>query len=76
MKLPRDLTGAQVVHLLNKYGYSIDRQTGSQIRISSRIKTTEHSITILKGGTLNGILNEVAGYLKKDKAVLVNELFQ
>lgn len=81
MKLPRDLSGTQLSRLLEKYGYEKAHQTGSHIRLTSEIKGTAHNITIpehspLKIGTLNGILSEVAVYLKTDKNSLIRELFE
>jgi predicted RNA binding protein YcfA (HicA-like mRNA interferase family) len=34
MRLPRDLTGAQLVKALANLGYTIERQTGSHIAMS------------------------------------------
>ena len=81
MKLPRDIGGSELAGLLVNYGYVQDHQTGSHIRITSNIMNIEHHLTIpdhnpIKIGTLNGILNEVAGYLKKDKKELIKELFE
>ena len=80
MKLSRDVSSDELIRLLNKYGYQISRQTGSHIRLTSNIKTTEHHITIprqkyLKIGTLNNILNNIAAYLEMDKKSLINALF-
>ena len=80
MKLPRDISGEQLVKLLKKYGYQISRQTGSHIRLTSIIKGAEHHITIprhkpLKIGTLNDILNDIAAYLEMDRKSLVIELW-
>lgn len=60
MKLPRDIRGDELAQLLNKFGYSITRQTGSHLRLT-RILKEEHHITIpkhknLKIGTLNNII--------------------
>lgn len=79
MKLPRDIGGIELARLLVKYGYKITRQTGSHLRLTSTLKG-EHHITIprhspLKVGTLNGIISDVAMYLKKDKQTLIDELF-
>lgn len=81
MRLPRDVSGDELAHALKKYGYSISRQTGSHIRLISRKKSTEHHITIprhrvLKIGTLNNILNEIAAYLEMDKQSLGSDLFR
>jgi len=79
MKIPRDLTGSELVKLLRNYGYEISRQTGSHIRLTTQ-KKGEHHITIpnhspLKIGTLSAILSEVAEHLSVSKDVLMNELF-
>ena len=75
MKLPRDLSGAELAKLLRRYGYEEIRQTGSHIRFRSAIKVTEHQVTIpahspLKVGTLSGILLEIANSWKSAKKLL------
>ena len=35
MKLPRDLTGLQLVKILEVQGYQVTRQTGSHIRLTT-----------------------------------------
>lgn len=80
MRLPRDLSGAELARLLRRYGYEVSRQTGSHIRLTSTMNGTEHHITIpahkgLKLGTLGSILSDVAEYLKKDREDLAKELF-
>lgn len=57
MKLPRDIGGQELAKLLGKYGYSVTRQTGSHIRLTTP-ENGEHHITIpahpeLRIGTLN-----------------------
>jgi predicted RNA binding protein YcfA (HicA-like mRNA interferase family) len=81
MKLPRGLSGEELVSLLGRYGYQVTRQTGSHIRLTSSFKGTEHHLTIprhkaLKVGTLSSIVKEVAAYLEKDTQRLMEELFQ
>ncbi|KXW59231.1 hypothetical protein FEMY_02900 [Ferrovum myxofaciens] len=46
MRLPRDLSGADLVKRLGRYGYSVTRQTGSHMRLTSTIRG-EHHITSL-----------------------------
>ena len=80
MKLPRDLSGDDLARLLRPYGYEINRQTGSHLRLTSRFKAAEHHITIprhasLKIGTLAAILNDVAEYLEIERAALAENLF-
>ncbi len=79
MKIPRDLSAEQLIKLLKKYGYSVSRQTGSHIRLTSHIKG-EHHLTIpnhspLKLGTLSAIVSEIATYLGKAKNEVMDELF-
>lgn len=79
MKLPRDLSGEELAKLLRKYGYEVTRQTGSHMRLTVRLEG-EHHITIpkhkvLKPGTLNSILRDVAEHLGVDKKELIKELF-
>lgn len=81
MKIPRDISGGKLIKLLNKkYGYQITRQTGSHVRLTTKLKG-EHHITIpnhrhLKLGTLNNILQALAEYLKTDKQKVAEELFK
>ena len=48
MKLPRDIGGEELAHLLGKYECQISRQTGSHLRLGSSIKGGEHHLTIPK----------------------------
>ena len=64
MKLPRDVSGADLVHALRALGYEVTRQTGSHIRLSTT-RGGEHHVTIpnhehLRVGTLSAILSDVA----------------
>ena len=77
MKLPRDVNGLDLAKRLEKFGYSITRQTGSHIRLTTN-KGGEHHITIpahktLKIDTLNGILHDISEHLKitKDKLIAI-----
>jgi predicted RNA binding protein YcfA (HicA-like mRNA interferase family) len=80
LKLPRDLAGEELAHLLARYGYRITRQAGSHLRLTSTLRGTEHHLTIpqhkaLKVGTLSGILKDAASYLEMDWQEVVRELF-
>jgi predicted RNA binding protein YcfA (HicA-like mRNA interferase family) len=81
VKLPRDISGEELAALLGQYGYTVTRQTGSHLRLSSSLKGTEHHITIprhksLRVGTLSSILKDVASYLEMDRLRLAEELFR
>ena len=80
MKLPRDLSGAELASALARYGYGSTRQTGSHLRLTSTLKGPEHHVTIphhkaLNVGTLSAILKDVATYLEMDRAELSESLF-
>ena len=80
MKLPRDLSGAELAALLRHYGYEITRQTGSHLRLTSTAKGIAHHIAIpqhksLKVGTLSAILADVASYLEIQRERLAEDLF-
>ena len=79
MKLPRDLSGAELAKALSKIGYRITRQTGSHLRLTLATPS-EHHITIpahdpLKVGTLSAILSDIAGNLKISREDLTRRLF-
>jgi predicted RNA binding protein YcfA (HicA-like mRNA interferase family) len=79
MRLPREISGDELIKSLGRLGYSITRQTGSHVRLTNLVRG-EHHITIpkhkfLKIGTLNSILNEVSQYLEISKDKLVQRLF-
>ena len=81
MKLPRDIGGRDLADLLSKYGYKIDRQTGSHLRLRSAAGDGVHSLTIpdhkpLKVGTLSAMLLDVAQNLGMDKQELIRQLFE
>ena len=81
MRLPRDLSGHELVRLLRRYGYEPTRQVGSHSRLESRLRGVTHHITIpdhksLRLGTLSSILSDVADYLGVDRPGLELELFR
>ena len=64
MKLPRDVSGIDLIKALKKLGYTITRQKGSHVRITTQLNG-EHHETIphhspLKSGLLLGILKSIA----------------
>ena len=64
MKLPRDVSGPELVKALRVLGYVLDRQRGSHVRVTTQ-RDGEHHEAIpnhhpIKVGTLSGILRSVA----------------
>jgi predicted RNA binding protein YcfA (HicA-like mRNA interferase family) len=79
MKLPRDLSGAQLAKALARVGYSTTRQTGSHLRLTIA-SPSEHHVTIplhdpLKVGTLAAILADVAAHQEISRDELLGRLF-
>jgi predicted RNA binding protein YcfA (HicA-like mRNA interferase family) len=79
VKLPRDLSGQELVKALERLGYEVSRQTGSHIRLTTQ-HNGEHHITIpahdpIKIGTLNAILRDVADHADLSREELLEELF-
>ena len=79
MRLPRDLTGAQLIRALTKLGYSDTRQTGSHVRLTSQ-QPAQHHITVplhdpLRIGTLAAILADVAAAQGVSRDDLLETLF-
>ena len=79
MRLPREISGEELAKLLERYGYTVARQTGSHMRLTTVLEG-EHHITIpshkhLKIGTLSSILGDVAIHFAMDKSDLAGELF-
>ena len=79
MKLPRNISGNDLIKYLKRYGYSVTRQSGSHIRLTTN-KEGEHHITVpnhtpLKIGTLSAIIADIAAHLKIPKEQVLVELF-
>ncbi|HUW29785.1 MAG TPA: type II toxin-antitoxin system HicA family toxin [Sulfuriferula sp.] len=79
MRVPRDLSGVDLVKRLERMGYSVTRQTGSHMRLTSTVRG-EHHITIpnhdpLRLGTLASILASVAAYHGLARDELIQRLF-
>jgi predicted RNA binding protein YcfA (HicA-like mRNA interferase family) len=79
VRLPRDVSGAQLAKALSRYGYTVTRQTGSHLRITTT-RGGEHHVTIparaeLRVGTVAAILREVAEHLGMPRQQLIEELF-
>ena len=80
MRLPRDISGEQLARNLKALGYSITRQTGSHMRLTTT-QRGEHHVTIpnhdpLRIGTLAGIIADVAGHFEITRDELVVRLFK
>ncbi|MDE2846186.1 MAG: type II toxin-antitoxin system HicA family toxin [Gemmatimonadota bacterium] len=81
MKIPRDLSGEQVVQLLSRnFGYRVRRTRGSHATVTLTTTTKEHSVTIplhrpVRIGTLSRIISDVATFVGVSKDEIVGKLF-
>ena len=78
MKLPRDLSGSDLIRHLAKLGYGVTRQTGSHVRLTTQ-ERGEHHVTIphhdpLRIGTLASVLTAVAAHYGISRDELLNRL--
>lgn len=79
MRIPRDLTGAELIKRLSRLGYTPTRQTGSHIRLTCE-SPIQHHLTVprhdpLHVGTLAVILAEVARHQVVSRDELAARLF-
>lgn len=78
MKLPRNVSGSDLVKALRTLGYERTRQDGSHIRLTTERMGTHH-ITIpdhspIKLGTLSAILKAIAAHNRIEMEDLVRLL--
>lgn len=79
MKLPRDLSGPDLVRALARLGYAPTHQRGSHVRLTTT-QGGEHHLTVpahdpLKVGTLNAILRDVAEHFGLTRDEVLERLF-
>lgn len=79
MRIPRDLSGKELVRAIEKFGYEQVRQKGSHVFLTKTI-SVEHHIAIplhdpLKIGTLSGILSDIAHHHNVSRQQLQEILF-
>jgi predicted RNA binding protein YcfA (HicA-like mRNA interferase family) len=79
MKLPRDLSGPDLIRQLAKLGYTVTRQAGSHVRLTTQ-ERGEHYVTVpehdpLRIGTLASILAAVAAHHGVSRDELLKRLF-
>jgi predicted RNA binding protein YcfA (HicA-like mRNA interferase family) len=79
VRLPRDVSGDDLAHRLERLGYVATRQTGSHVRLTTS-QGGQHHLTIprhtpLRIGTLAGILSELESHHALSRAALLDLLF-
>lgn len=79
MRVPRDLSGAELISRLERLGYAVTRQSGSHVRLTTK-QGGEHHVTVpnhdpLRLGTLSSILAAVVAHHGIDRDQLLKRLF-
>lgn len=78
MKLPRDVTGGQLVKALRTLGYSQTRQSGSHIRVTTQQNGENHEVipnaSPIRVGTLSSILKSIAAHHEIEVERLIRDL--
>jgi predicted RNA binding protein YcfA (HicA-like mRNA interferase family) len=79
MKMPRNLSGTELITALEKLGYLKTRQAGSHVRLLTS-ESGEHHLTVplhdpLRVGTLSAILADVAQHHAMTREELLSKLF-
>ena len=78
MKLPRDVSGPELVKAFRKLGYEVDRQRGSHVRMTTQQGGEHHEVIpnhpSIKIGTLSGILKSVAAHHQLTVEELMRQL--
>ena len=82
MKLPRDLSGDDIVRrLVRCYGYRVTRTRGSHRTVTLTIGENQHSVTVpmhrnVRVGTLGAIVSDVADFLGLSRQEVRETLFR
>jgi predicted RNA binding protein YcfA (HicA-like mRNA interferase family) len=79
MKLPRNVSGDDLIAALTRLDYRSTRQRGSHVRMTTQ-QNGKHDVTVprhdpLRVGTLAAILREVASHFGITRDELVEKLF-
>lgn len=79
MKLPRNISGQELVKILAKLGYEKVQQKGSHIKVTTNTNG-QHHLAIpnhnpIRTGTLNSILRQVSNHFGKTKEEIIHILF-
>jgi predicted RNA binding protein YcfA (HicA-like mRNA interferase family) len=78
MKLPRDLSGDEIVKGLRRVGYVHSRQKGDHVYMTTQ-QNGDHHVTVplhkaVKTGTLGSILGSVSSHLRIDRDELLRRM--
>lgn len=80
MRLPRNLSGDELIAALRRLGYEPTRQRGSHVRLTTD-QNGRHDVTVprsnpLRIGTLAAILRDAGAHFQIARDELVSRLFE
>lgn len=80
MRIPRDISGKELLRRVEALGYISTRQVGSHVRVTTQQKG-QHHLTIplhdeLRVGTLNAIASDIALHFGVSKHEIIEKLFR
>ena len=80
MKLPRNVSGNELIKSLQKIGYIVTRQKGSHLRLTCILPNGEHHVTIpnhdpIKIVTLSSIISNIAQAHHIAKTDIIDKIF-
>ena len=72
MSKPKRLSGSDVVHILGRFGFTIENQKGSHVKLTRFEHTHKQVLLIsnhkeLKTGTIVGIFKQAARYIPESE---------
>lgn len=79
MKLPRGVSGGELLKRIECLGYLPTRQTVSHVRVTTQ-QNGQHHITVplhdeLRVGTLSAIVSDIAQHFNLSKSEIVQRIF-
>ncbi len=78
MRLPRDISGDELIAALRRHGYEVARQTGSHVILTHREDAHLHLVIprhrSIKVGLLGAIVSAAAAQLGQDREAFSEEL--
>jgi predicted RNA binding protein YcfA (HicA-like mRNA interferase family) len=78
MKLPRDVSGADLVKGLRRVGYEVTRQKGDHVYMTTQLHGEHHAAVPMhnpiKVGTFAAILSAVVNHLRIERDALLREM--
>jgi predicted RNA binding protein YcfA (HicA-like mRNA interferase family) len=79
VKLPRNVSARHLIKALAAHGYTVTRQKGSHIRLTTQ-QAGEHHVTVpdddpIRVGTLSNILRDVAEHFGITRDELLEDVF-